>query len=166
MAWKTKTTLIRPAKEKIKMENARWVREMKKRSGRKDSKKEAKSVKKVNGQKEEGTVTRMRRGLKALQDIKWYQSNTDQLIQKLPFQRVVRQVAQSIRADLWFQSTAIMALQDAGEVFLIGLLEEANYCAIHAKHITVMPKDIQLAHCIRGISNEVQIIIWVLTETG
>ena len=101
----------------------------------------------------------MRRGLKALQEIKQYQSNTDQLIWKLPFPRVVREVAQSIRADLQFQSTAIMALQDAGEAFLMGLLEQANYCAIHAKHVTVMPKNIQLAYHIGGISNGVQIII-------
>ena len=48
--------------------------------------------------------------------------------------------------DLNFQSTAIMALQEAGEAFLVGLLEQENYCAIHAKLLTLMPKDIQLAH--------------------
>ena len=45
----------------------------------------------------------------------------------------------------WDQSTAIMALQEAGEVFLVGLLEHANLCAVHIKCVTVMPKDIQLA---------------------
>ena len=90
-----------------------------------------KSIKKGNEQKKEGTVKRMRRGLKALWEIKQYQSNTDQSIQKLPIQRVVREVAQSIRADLQFQSTASMALEEAGEAFFMGLLEQANYCAIH-----------------------------------
>ena len=92
--------MTRAAKEKIKRENARQVREMKKRSVRKDRKKEEKSVKKGNEQRKEGAVKRMRRGLKALQEIKQYQSNTNWLIWKLPFQRGVREVAQSIRADL------------------------------------------------------------------
>ena len=60
-----------------------------------------------------------------------------------PFQRVVREIAQGIRANLHFQSTAIMALQEAGEAFL-GLLEQANLCAILTKCVTIMPKDIQL----------------------
>ena len=81
---------------------------------------------------------------------KVYQSKTNLLIQRLPFQRVVREVAQSIRADLQFQSTAIMALQEAGEAFPVGLVEQPNYCAIHAKCITVMAKDVQLARHIRG----------------
>ena len=83
------------------------------------------------------------RGIRALREIKKYQSNADLLIRRLPFQRLVWEVAQLIRADLQFQSTAIMALQEAGEVFLVGLLEQANHCAIHAKCVTVMPKDIQ-----------------------
>ena len=72
-------------------------------------------------------------GLKALQEIKKYQSTTDMLISKLPFQRVVREIAQTIREDLQFQSMAIMALQEGGEALLVGLLEQVNLCVIHAK---------------------------------
>ena len=72
------------------------------------------------------------------------------LIRRLPFQRVVREIAQTIRADLRFQSMAIIALQEMGEAFLLGLLEQSNLCVIHAKWVTVMPKDIQLVRRIRG----------------
>ena len=95
--------------------------------------------------KEEETRKKTWRGLKALKEIKKYQMSTKTLIRKLPFQWVVREIAQGIRADLHFQSTAIMALQDAGEAFLVGLLEQGNLCTIHAKCVTIMPKDIQLA---------------------
>ena len=44
----------------------------------------------------------------------------------------------------------MMALQEAGETFLIGLLEQSNLCAVHARRVTIMPKDIQLARRIRG----------------
>ena len=75
-----------------------------------------------NGRKEEKSKS-VRRGLKALHEIKKYQSSMDTLIRKLPFQRVVKEIAQSIREDLQFQSTAIMALQEVGEASLVGLLE-------------------------------------------
>jgi histone H3 len=69
------------------------------------------------------------------------------LIRKLPFQRLVREIAQDFKTDLRFQSSAVMALQEA---YLIGLFEDTNLCAIHAKRVTIMPKDIQLARRIRG----------------
>ena len=68
----------------------------------------------------------------------------DTLIRRLPFQRVIKETPQSIREDLQFQSTAIMALQKVGEAFLVGLLEQANLCMLHAKQVTVMPKDVLL----------------------
>jgi len=52
--------------------------------------------------------------------------------------------------ELRFQSAAIMALQEAAEAYLVGLFEDSNLCAIHAKRITIMPKDLQLARRIRG----------------
>ncbi|NWR11736.1 H33 protein, partial [Paradoxornis webbianus] len=52
--------------------------------------------------------------------------------------------------DLCFQSAAIGALQEASEAYLVGLFEDTNLCAIHAKRVTIMPKDIQLARRIRG----------------
>ena len=87
----------------------------------------------------------MRRGIKALKDIKKYQVSTDLLIRRLPFQRVAREITQGMRLDMRFQSTAIMALQEAGEAFLIGLLEQFNLCVVHTKQVTVPTKDIQLA---------------------
>ncbi|XP_009975984.1 PREDICTED: histone H3.3-like [Tauraco erythrolophus] len=67
-----------------------------------------------------------------------------------PFQRLVREIAQDFKTDLRFQSSAVMALQEASEAYLVGLFEDTNLCAIHAKRVTIMPKDIQLARRIRG----------------
>uniref|UniRef100_A0A1B0CQK2 Histone H3 n=1 Tax=Lutzomyia longipalpis TaxID=7200 RepID=A0A1B0CQK2_LUTLO len=64
---------------------------------------------------------------------------------QLPFQRLVREIAQDFKTDLRFQSSAVMALQEASEAYLVGLFEDTNLCAIHAKRVTIMPKDIQLA---------------------
>jgi histone H3 len=72
------------------------------------------------------------------------------LIRKLPFQRLVREIAQDFKTDLRFQSSAVLALQEAAEAYLVGLFEDTNLCAIHAKRVTIMPKDIQLARRIRG----------------
>ena len=86
----------------------------------------------------------------ALREIRKYQKSTDLLIRKAPFQRLVREVAQDFKSDLRFQSTAVLALQEAAEAYLVGLFEDTNLCAIHAKRVTIMPKDIQLARRIRG----------------
>ncbi|MCJ8748868.1 hypothetical protein PDJAM_G00169780 [Pangasius djambal] len=82
--------------------------------------------------------------------IRRYQKSTELLIRKLPFQRLVREIAQDFKTDLRFQSAAIGALQEASEAYLVGLFEDTNLCAIHAKRVTIMPKDIQLARRIRG----------------
>ncbi len=91
-----------------------------------------------------------RPGTVALREIRKYQKSTELLIRKLPFQRLVREVAQDFKTDLRFQSHAIMALQEASEAYLTSLFEDTNLCAIHAKRVTIMPKDIQLARRIRG----------------
>jgi histone H3 len=93
---------------------------------------------------------RWRPGTVALREIRRYQKSTDLLIRKLPFQRLVREIAQDFKADLRFQGTAILALQEASETYLVALFEDTNLCAIHAKRITIMPKDMQLARRIRG----------------
>ena len=93
---------------------------------------------------------RYRPGTVALREIRRYQKSTDLLIRKLPFQRLVREIAQEFKTDLRFQSEAIMALQEAAESHLISIFHDANNCAIHAKRVTIMPKDIQLARCCRG----------------
>ena len=93
---------------------------------------------------------RYRPGTVALRQIRKYQKSTELLIRKLPFQRLVREVAQDYKCDLRFQSTAIMALQEAAEAYLVGIMEDTNLCALHAKRVTIMPKDMQLARRIRG----------------
>ena len=93
---------------------------------------------------------RYRAGTAALKDIHHFQKSTALLIHKLPFQRLVRKIAQDFKTDLQFQSVAILCLQEAVEAYLVGLFEDTNPCTIHAKRVTIMPKDIQLARRIRG----------------
>ncbi|RZC63768.1 hypothetical protein C5167_025510 [Papaver somniferum] len=93
---------------------------------------------------------RFRPGTVALREIRKYQKSTELLIRKLPFQRLVREIAQDFKTDLRFQSSAVAALQEAAEAYLVGLFEDTNLCAIHAKRVTIMPKDIQLARRIRA----------------
>lgn len=93
---------------------------------------------------------RYRPGTVALREIRRYQKSTELLIRKLPFQRLVREIAQEAKTDLRFQSTAIAALQEAAEAYLVSLFEDVNLCAIHAKRVTIMVRDIQLARRIRG----------------
>ena len=129
-----------------------------------------------------------------MREIRKYQKSTELLIRKLPFQRLVREIAQvcagsttsitacvrahctddfsccgvspaplqhelilsvitvmqDFKTDLRFQSSAVLALQEAAEAYLVGLFEDTNLAAIHAKRVTIMPKDIQLARRIRG----------------
>ena len=93
---------------------------------------------------------RYRPGTVALREIRKFQKSTELLLRKLPFQRLVREIAQDFKSDLRFQSSAILALQEAAESYIIGLFEDTNLCAIHAKRVTIMPKDIHLARRIRG----------------
>ena len=69
---------------------------------------------------------------------------------RAPFQRLVRELAQKVKSDLRFQSSAIQALQEASEAYLVGLFQDINLIAIHAKRVTVQAKDMQLARRIRG----------------
>jgi histone H3 len=93
---------------------------------------------------------RYRPGTVALRDIRKYQRSTDLLIRKAPFQRLVREIAQDIKSDFCFQLTALLAIQEASEAYLIGLFEDTNLCAIHAKRVTILPRDMYLARRIRG----------------
>jgi histone H3 len=93
---------------------------------------------------------RYRPGTVALREIRRYQKSTELLIRKLPFQRLVREIAQDYKTDLRFQGSAVLALQESAEAYLVGLFEDTNLAAIHAKRVTIMPKDIQLARRIRG----------------
>jgi len=96
---------------------------------------------------------RYKPGTVALREIRRYQKSTDLLLLKTPFQRLVREIAQNVSGengpDRW-QSQAIGALQEATEAFLVNLFHDANLCAIHAKRVTIMQKDIQLARRLRA----------------
>ena len=92
---------------------------------------------------------RYRPGTVALREIRKYQKSTEFLIRKAPFQRLVREITQAHKGDLRFQSSALGASQEASEAYLVGLFEDTNLCAIHAKRVTIMPKDIQLTRRIR-----------------
>ena len=93
---------------------------------------------------------RYRPGTLALREIRHYQKKTDLLIRKAPFARLVKEIAQEFMVEIRFWGSAISALQEAAEAYLVGLFEDTNLCAIHAKRITIMPRDIQLARRIRG----------------
>ena len=83
-----------------------------------------------------------RPGTVALMEIRVYQKSTQLLIRKLPFQRLVREIAEDFKMELRFQGVAIMALQESAEAYLVRLFEDSNLYAIHVKRVTIMPKDI------------------------
>ena len=93
---------------------------------------------------------RYRAGTVALKDIRHYQGSTALLIWKLPFQRLVREITQDYKTGLRFQSAAVLCLQEASKAYLVRLFDDANLCAIHARRVTIMPKDLFLARQIRG----------------
>ncbi|XP_019626511.1 PREDICTED: histone H3.2-like [Branchiostoma belcheri] len=96
------------------------------------------------------TQRRFRPGCKALKEIRKFQHSTALLIPKLSFQRLVREVAWRFNTELKFQVDALFALQEAVEAYLVGLFEDLNLCAIHARRVTVMPRDMHLALRLRG----------------
>lgn len=92
---------------------------------------------------------------KALKEIRYYQRSTDLLLRKLPFARLVREVQFGlVQKELRWEAAAIVALQEAAESHLVHLFEDANLCAIHAKRVTLMVRDMQLARRIRGVLRE------------
>ena len=95
---------------------------------------------------------RYRPGTVALREIRRYQKSTETLIRKLPFQRLVREITFNVlkKKETRFQSTAMLALQEASEAYLVSLFEDTNLACIHAGRVTIMQKDMQLALCIRG----------------
>lgn len=108
----------------------------------------------ANATQSEQKKRRYKPGTLALKEIRRYQKSTDLLVAKLPFSRLVREVCLNVappgsEVTRW-QSQAIQALQEAAEAFLVHLFEDSNLCAIHAKRVTIMQKDIQLARRIRG----------------
>eukprot|EP00455_Lapot_gusevi_P000495 TRINITY_DN10225_c0_g3_i3.p1 TRINITY_DN10225_c0_g3~~TRINITY_DN10225_c0_g3_i3.p1 ORF type:complete len:144 (+),score=1.41 TRINITY_DN10225_c0_g3_i3:105-536(+) len=98
---------------------------------------------------------RARPGMAALREIRKYQKSTDLLIRRLPFARLVREESARLSGDgplLRWQASALEALQEAAEDYLVKLFEDAYLCTLHGKRVTLMPKDLQLARRIRGYS--------------
>ena len=150
----------KPSAQSVKEAQAELKRILAEKKEEKRKKATAKMAKKGGKKAPKGGVKkryRYRPGTVALKQIRQYQKSTELLIRKLPFQRLVREIASDsevIKSPLCgkvrFQSAAIMALQEATEAYLVGLFEDSNLCAIHARRVTIMPKDIQLARRIRG----------------
>ena len=94
---------------------------------------------------------RYRPGTVALREIRKYQKSSELLIPKLPFQRVVRDVAMEFRGDLRFQGSAVMALQEATEAYVVHWMEDALLAALHRKCVTIMPADFLLVRKLRHL---------------
>ncbi|GAA5907158.1 histone H3 family protein [Sporobolomyces salmoneus] len=94
---------------------------------------------------------RFRPGTVALREIRKYQKSTEMLIRKLPFTRLVREIATNLGDKQWrFQASSLLVLQEAAEQYLVDLFADTNLCAIHAKRVTIQPKDMTLARRLRG----------------
>lgn len=88
---------------------------------------------------------------KWMYEIRKYQKSTDLLIRKLPFARLIHEISHELTSyEFRWSVSAVEALQQASEAFLVGLIEDGLLCAIHAKRVTLMTKDLQLAQRIRG----------------
>lgn len=92
---------------------------------------------------------RYRPGTVALREIRRYQKSHDLLVPKLPYSKLFREILQDYKSDMRVQAAAFLAAQEMSEAFLVQRLEDSNLCAIHAKRVTVMPKDLQLAQRIQ-----------------
>merc|ERR1712228_845924 len=92
---------------------------------------------------------RYRPGTVALYEIRKYQKSTELLLRKAPFARLVREIAQEYKNDLRFQSSAILALQEAAEAYIVKLFDDTQLCTIHGNHVTIQPKDMGLAKKLR-----------------
>ena len=99
-----------------------------------------------------GRRHRYRPGTRALCEIAFYQKHYGLPSSKLAFARLFREILYDDmnKEDMRVQASVILVAQEGMEAYVVGLLEDSNLCAIHGKRVTIMPKDIQLAHCIRG----------------
>ena len=115
-----------------------------------EERKKAEKKARGRGSGESGERRRKRPGVAALSEIRKYQKSTELLIKKRPFQRLVREIAQDFKTDLRFQGSAVLALQEAAEAYLVMLFEYTNLAAIHGKRVTIMPRDMQLVRQLMG----------------
>ena len=135
-----------------KTKTAAKAKGSKKMPAKKGSKAVKKSAPAAGGIKEK-RKRRNKAGTVALREVKRYQKSIDNLLPRASFQRLVRSICSDLDHELRFQSAALMALQEASEAYLVGVFEDTNLCAIHAKRVTVQKKDMDLARRIRGDRN-------------
>jgi histone H3 len=94
--------------------------------------------------------TKFRPGEKALREIRFYQKNTNLLIRKAPFARFIRDVAEDLVPGTKFSMVALEAIQEMTERYVVSMYEDSNWCALHAKRVTVFKRDMVLARRLRG----------------
>lgn len=108
----------------------------------------------VAKQQKERKPFKFKPGTVAVRQIKHFQNTTDMLIRRLPFQRIVREIAlqqQSKYGEAYrFSASSVLAMQEATEAYIVHLFQQTNLCAIHAHRVTIMPKDISLARRLAG----------------
>mmetsp|Transcript_13294 Transcript_13294/g.53641 ORF Transcript_13294/g.53641 Transcript_13294/m.53641 type:complete len:140 (-) Transcript_13294:541-960(-) len=121
------------------------------RKGKKPRKTLADEADGVNDETTERRRRRYKPGTLALKEIRKFQKSTELLIRKAPFCRLVREISNEVSPEPFrYTAESLLAIQEATEDFLVHLFEDCNLCAIHAKRVTIMPKDLQLARRIRG----------------
>lgn len=118
--------------------------------GKKSASKKAKKAAGSSGSSGVKKPFRFHPGTVALREIRRYQKGTELLLRKAPFQRLVREIALSGKEGLRFQSSAVLAMQEATESHMVNLFADTCLCAIHGRRVTIMPKDVQLARRLRG----------------
>ena len=125
--------------------------------GLKHTPQKKKNVQPKKSKKAKNPVTpvphRWRPGTVALREIRKFQASTKNVICKAPFKRLVQEIAHEFKDRLRFQSSAVDALQEAAEAYIVGVLNDANMCCYFAKRTNLMPKDVHLALRLRGKRN-------------
>ncbi|XP_074601145.1 histone H3.3-like [Brevipalpus obovatus] len=138
-----------PKVQKARKSTGQWGKNLSIKLATKRGK--GKDLKKTAGSGVKKRQRRYRPGTLALREIRRLQKLTDQLIPRRPFFRLVKEISSDLQSeDLKFQSAALGALQEAAEAYMIRLFEDTQLCAIHAKRVTIMVRDVQLALRIRG----------------
>ena len=102
------------------------------------------------GLKKATPTCRWRAGTVALREVRKLQKSTGTLLRKAPFARLVKESAYDFKDGFRFTASAVMAIQEATESYIVSLLADTNLCAIHAKRVTITPKDLHLARRLRG----------------
>jgi histone H3 len=132
---------------------ARVLQGKQSRKGKKPQKSPSKSKQPIGNV--DGSAQKKKRrykpGTLALMEIRKFQKSTELLLRKAPFCRLVREISNEVSPEPFrYTAESLLAIQEATEDFLVHLFEDCNLCAIHAKRVTIMPKDLQLARRIRG----------------